>query len=410
MAEIRVRVTCHDCEPGVGELVPLGGDGKPEGAAVKIAGPARAEADATVTGVRHYHYVVPVTPQRVGANAYEMRWPDLCPASAPRILAQRIEVDAQGAIEAKQRLAHAGEEVALRAAVHPSRRPAVGAPLVLHVVDAPDRDKEPVAVELHDDGKAESGDERAGDGVYSAKYRFPDAGTFEVVCPADSTAGPLKSEAVRVGFELRHAEQLGTLDRGAPDVPGGLLGREELSDPKMLHLVNRLPEACRWRARLRDADPDGSPRLDARLTGGAKGEAGGALAGTLAHDQALDLGIDVKLPAAAEDGTSALLLEVDLEWVDGRGQVVARRGLRLPLSVAVRDWKANPKVWILSGAALAVVGFVAFRGARWLRRPRKAAPVAARPAPPAVAQAPAPVPRSFVPPRPGDEGIPEHMR
>jgi hypothetical protein len=182
-------------------------------------------------------------------------------------------------------------------------------------------------------------------------------------------------------------------------------------------------------------EPDPRLHLQTRLTGPGSGEAGPAwtLGGVLQQDQEVELGIDSKLSQPAADEahgdsapgaaphpalgkSSALLLEVELEWLDDQGQVVERRALRVPLAIATRHWTANPKPWILGGAAVVVLFVLSRILLRKVRRGRRPAqPVAeaavAVPAPAPERPREAPASRSAPPRLAGEDGgVPEHMR
>jgi hypothetical protein len=252
-------------------------------------------------------------------------------------------------------------------------------------------------------------------------------------------AGLLKPAVVRADYEFRCPDRLGSIDHGGGALQSWLGLQETLSDPRAILLVNRRPELCRWRARLlfprpdadlREGSPDDIPgtlepdprfHLSTRLIGpeGRKSrEAGWTLAGTLNSGEEVELGIESKLPRPAReaaegeqahpalDTDSAVILELELEWVDERGEVVGRRALRVPVTISTRHWLKNPKPWILGGAAL--VG-LALLGRMLVRRRRGKTLSVPAPVPTATAEPP-PAPRPYPRLAGGDEGTPEHMR
>jgi hypothetical protein len=460
-ARVRVQVAGYDSPPGQGSLRLLDAKGEPAGPPVALAEPVSSAA-ADVPGKKVHRYEATVTLPRAGKNVCEVRWPKFRTGDGPAedVLRVELPLEARGVIRAAQQVVGVNEEVLLQATIDPARRPEGSGPVVLRLIEQSDRDRE-LTVPLFDDGKPENGDERAGDGVYSAKYQFPAAGTYEVVSPEEGGPGPLKPVVVHVSYELRppdRLDRLGTIEYGGGDWLRWLGIREEVDSPGAVQLKNWRPERCRWRARLLfpkgglqgrqltarnagsvQADPTPDPRvhLDAKLTGPAagKGGPGWALSGELQKGEEVDLGVEARLPQAALDEvqgnsapgephpvlgkSSAMLLEVEMEWLDDRGQVVERRNVRLPLSVNVRPWTQNPTPWVVGIAALVAL----FVGARVLlrlfrrgRRPPEPAPAGAAAAAVTTA-APAPErPREGPPPRPaaprsaGDEDIPEHMR
>jgi hypothetical protein len=456
-ARLRVEVASYESEPGRGELRVLDEQGAPVGAAIPLIKPAASVPDPVVPGKILHRYEVKVTAPRAGTNVCEVRWPRFRAGDGPAgdALVARVSLEALGLIEAKNREVGVNEDVLIRATVGPARRPEAGSPIVLHVIDRADKERDPVRLELYDDGRADSGDERAGDGVYSARHRFPGPGTYDIVSPEGEGPGPLRAEVVHAGYEFRAPDRLGTIEYGGGDWLHWLGIHEELSDPHAIQLVNRRPERCRWRARLlfpkggleaRQAaalnldslpvspEPDPRVHLQTRLTGpsGADGGPAWALGGELQQDQEIELGIESKLSQAAADEasgasapnaaphpalgkTSAVLLELELEWLDDQGQVVGRRALRVPLAITARHWTLNPKPWILGGAvfvALFVLARILLRAARRRQRPGPVpvAEVAAHASAP-----PAERPREAAPPRPapparGGEDLPEHMR
>jgi hypothetical protein len=456
-ARVRVEVAAYDSDPGQGVLRLLSESGEPTGPPIPLNKLEASAPDPSVPGRVVHHYAVTMKPQRAGKNIYEVRWPRFRPGDGPTddVLTYSLPLEALGVIEAKHRVVGVNEDVLIRATIDPARRPEGGGPVVLHVLDRSDKDRDPVRVELYDDGKPESGDERAGDGIYSGRHRFSGPGTYDIVAPEGDGVGPLRPEVLHVNYEFRCPDRLGTLEYGSGEGLRWLGISEELSDPHVIQLINRRPERCRWRARLLfpkggaeaqqvnertvgslPSGPEADPRvhLETRLTGpgDADAEPGWTLGGVLQQDQEVELGVESKLSQAALDEayghsapgtpphpalgkTSAMLLEVELEWLDDQGQVVERRAIRTPLSVATRHWTMNPKPWILGGAFLVglfVLSRVLLRRLRGGRRaPEPAAEVAVA--------APAPVPerqRGTAPPRPapprlaGDEDLPEHMR
>ncbi|MCC6421345.1 MAG: hypothetical protein IT429_24160 [Gemmataceae bacterium] len=453
--KVHATLTCHDCDPGPGELRALDGAGNPTGPPLPVGQAERVESDPAVPGVRYYHYAIEVEPAKVGKNGYQLSWPGLCPGDPAQ--ARAVTVEAFGVIEVKHDVVSVGEEVLIHARIDPAKAPEGGS-LVLHVLDTADRAAGPVEVTLHDDGKTESGDERAGDGVCTVRHRFAGAGVYEIVYPEAGGPGPLRPRTVRADYELQPPDRLGILEYGSGDRLRWLGIREDLSDPSAARLTNRRSERLRWKARLRfpkggaeasqvternidtlpaALQPDPRHHLDARLIAeGAGNEAGKewSAGGVLVRDQTQELGFEVKLPQPALDEvygdsaagashptlgkTSAVLLEVELEWLDNNEQVVARRTMRMPVAVATRHWAMNPKPWILGG--LGVVGLVV--AARLLLRMRRRSPklepatAAAPEMLPAGPQAaprpepPAPAPRKYTLPSSGGDDLPEHMR
>jgi hypothetical protein len=458
-ARLRVEVASYDSDPGRGELRLLDEKGAPAGPAVPLAQPVASVPDPAVPGKILHRYEAKVTAPRAGTNVCEVRWPRFRAGVGPEgdALVSRVSMEALGLIEARSREVGVNEDVLIRATVGPARRPEAGSPVVLHVIDRADKERDPVRLELFDDGKADSGDERAGDGVYSARHRFPGPGVYDIVSPEGEGPGPLRAEVIHAGYEFRAPDRLGTIEYGGGDWLHWLGIHEELSDPHAIQLANRRPERCRWRARLLfpkgglearqvntlnvdslPAGPEADPRvhLQTRLTGPSGANVGPAwtLGGELQQDQEVELGVESKLSQAAADEvagasapnaaphpalgkTSAVLLELELEWLDDQGQVVGRRNLRVPLAITARHWALNPKPWILGGALLVgllVLSRVLLRAARRRQQPTGPVPVAE-----VTAHAPAPPterPREAAPPRPapprlgGGDDVPEHMR
>ncbi len=452
-AELKVKLICYDCPPDKGHLQPLDDSGKPAGPAVTLAIPGKSEADPSLPGVVYHYYAVKVTPPRVGKNAYEVRWPRFRTGEGPpeqRTLAHRVTAEALGVIEVKRRVVGVNEELTIQAKVDPTVMEA-GAPLLLHLRNRQEKDAEAIPLELFDDGKADHGDERAGDGVCSARYRFPGAGVWDVVFAGAGAPGPLRAEVVRVDYELHAADRLATIEYGDDGWLAWLGIRAEVSDPKMVQLKNHRAERCEWRARLRFADggtdlqqlkeaailalptsPDPRRHLEVRLTGPGSAKDGWALTGTLHNGEEAELGIDGKLSKEALDElagnvpagamphptlgkTSTMVLEMELEWFDDQGQSLGKRTVLAPFTVATRHWSSNPKVWILGVAALVVV-FVLLRALLRMgkRRPRLAPTTAEQVVPPVKpaspveqtrVQAPRPAPRLS-----GPDDLPEHLR
>jgi hypothetical protein len=324
---------------------------------------------------------------------------------------------------------------------------------LLHLRNRGERDAEAIPLELFDDGRSDHGDYRAGDGIYSARYRFPGVGVWDVVFPGAGAPGPLKAEVVRVDYELHAADRLPTIEYGDDGLLGWLGIRAEVSDPRMVQLKNGRAERCEWRARLRFPEggtdlqqlkeaavlalptaPDPRRHLDVRVTGPGTAKDGWALSGTLHQNEEVELGIDGKLSQPALDElagkapegaashptlgkTSTVVLEMELEWFDDQGQSLGTRTVLTPFTVATRRWTANPKVWILALAALVVL-FVLLRTLLRLgkRRPRPAPAAAEHAAPPPVQAAAPAEPAKKVAPRPapprfsGPDDLPEHMR
>jgi hypothetical protein len=457
VARVQVEVASYDSDPGRGELRLLDAGGEPTGPAVPLTRPEKSEPDPAVLGRTVHRYQVKLTVPWAGKNACAVRWPRFRPGDGPEgdALVYRLPLEALGVIEARQRVVGVNEDVLIRATVDPARRPEAGSPLVLHVLDRADPERDPARLELYDDGKAESGDERASDGVYSVRHRFPGSGVYDIVSPEGEGQAPLRAEVVHVNYEFRYPDRLGTIEYGGGDWLRWLGIHEELSDLHAIQLANKRPERCRWKARLlfpkggmeasqltpRNVDsvptstePDPRVHLQTRLTGPGAGEAGPAwtLGGVLQQDQEVELGIDSRLsqPAAEEahgdsapgatphpalGKSSSLLLEVELEWLDDQGQVVERRALRVPLAIATRHWTANPKPWILGGAAvvgLFVLSRLLLRRVRRGHRPAEPVVQAAAPVPAPIAERPreGPAPRSAPPRLAGDGDVPEHMR
>jgi hypothetical protein len=454
-AELQIELTCYDCPPDKGQVQALDEAGKPAGPVVTLAVPARSEEVPSIPGAMRYYYGVKVTPPRVGKNVYEVRWPRFREGEGPadqKTLARRVTAEALGVIEVKRRVVGVNEELTIRAKVDSSAMEA-GAPLLLHLRNRAERDAEAIPLELFDDGKADHGDERAGDGIYSARHRFPGAGVWDVVFPGEGSPGPLKAEVVRVDYELHAADRLATIEYGDDGWLGWLGIRAEVSDPKMVQLKNTRTERCEWRARLRFTEggpdpqqlkeaavlalpttPDPRRHLDVHVTGPGTAKDGWALGGTLLQNEEAELGIEGKLSQPALDElagkaaegatphptlgkTSTVVLELELEWFDDQGQSVGKRTVLAPFSIATRRWTANPKVWILGGAALVVL-FVLLRALLRLGKGRpRLAPVATEQAPPAAVKtvAPAqpakePAPRPAPPRYSGPDDVPEHLR
>jgi hypothetical protein len=455
-ALVRVEVAAHDRDPGQGMLRPLDGKGNSSGPGIPLTRPEASTPDPAVPGKIVHRYLVKAAPRSAGKNAYEVRWPRFHRGEGPAedVLKCPLTLAALGVIEVKQRVVGVNENVFIRATIDPAQRPQGDSPLVLHLLDRSDRTRDPVEVELHDTGKPEDGDERAGDGIYSARYPFTSPGTYEIVAPKGGEVGPLRPAEAHVNYEFRYPDRLGTIEYGSGDWLRWLGISEELSAAQAIQLSNRRPERCRWRARLLfpkgameahqvternvgsvPAGPEADPRvhLDARLTGPGAAEAGPGwtLGGVLQQDQEVELGVESKLSQPALDEayghsaagaaphpalgkSSALILEVELEWLDDQGQVVERRTLRAPLAVATRHWTMNPKPWILGGGFLVglyILSRVLLRRIRGGQRPTEPAPEAAAVSAPVSEQPRAAPPPRLAPPRlAGDDDLPEHMR
>jgi hypothetical protein len=402
---LQVKVACYDCAPGSGELRTLDDALNALEPAVVIDGPpVKMERDPNLPGLSWHTYQVKVTPKHAGKNRYQIHWPGLSPQDLKPV---EVSVDALGAIEVKHGILHANEETVIRATLDPRQAPASG-PVVLHAVNELDADRQPIAIELYDDGLPEHGDDRAGDGVYSAKFRFPGLGKYTLSPPAGVSLEPV---TVQVGFEFTCPNHAGVVEYGGGAVQEFFQIPKELTATRVIKLKNNLPATCRWRARVRypvmledswniaKRDPDAirtggfDPKvhLDTRLIGdaGADGrEAGWERSGVLRRDEEITLGIASALPAPAWDELdggnveagahptfnrdNGMVLEMELEWVDEDGRVLERRRVTTAFTVATRSWILNPKP---IAAALGVVGLVVFlwKGVpairrRWKRR------------------------------------------
>jgi hypothetical protein len=419
---VRVTVICHGCSVGKGELHDLDPLSPSPVVAIDTTKPVEPPQQPDTLGRTVYTFLTQVRPHRAGPNRFEVRWEQACPEKGAAWQIKPFEVDAVGVIELRpagaarsSRVVHTDEEVLLQVAIDPASSRPSPEELLLHAYRKGDKNGNPIEITLHDTGDRESGDARKGDGVFSGKHRFETVGEYEVGLPKDHQATlSVQPARVLVGFEYRHpvasAEMLYGGGAGSKMILVMMSNLESVTLKDVVSVKNQQEHDCHWKATVRfprtietsrtlkDQDVnaldladefDGRIDLDGRLKcqhcTGTVEPAGRGLHGVLKNGQELTLDLEASLSEDALskyydenssehltlDQPNGLVVELELTWLDDKGQEVARRVLRAPVSITTTSWRLYGL--IMGGVAALTMGGLGLWGYRrfqsW-RRPK----------------------------------------
>jgi hypothetical protein len=416
-----VRVSCYGCEPGQGTWRPVNAEGAASGDALPIIQLVKTEEDARIPGLKHYTYAIKVKPERAGKNPYLVTWEPFCAGNeAEKQNRATVEVNATGVIkliptQAPHReklekgtgplkekgpvpfsslpvVAFRGEKVTVEAMVDPASLPP--GDLQLQAVKPKDAAGQPVTITLQ---------YRQG-GLFVGEHQFDEAGEYLVrLAPRDDLNLELEPASVQVAFTLDASSALGTILYG-----NGSLGRGQVVRvPWAVRLVNKEGAACRWKARLRYPDSaeisrtifsqtdlasttspnyDETRHLQTNLFqdgGEEKAESDWLLSGNLDDDQTLELGIESRLPEVAVNelyerkprthptlgGTNGMVVELQLEWRNGAGELLGQRTVLWPFVVSTAD--SYLVYYLIAGGVAGLVALALFIRHLILRRRRR---------------------------------------
>lgn len=414
-AMLRIVIASYACEAGRGEATLVDADGRASGLVLSVDDSVRTitEKDVRVAALVRNEYRVPLTIPRAGRGTLRVRWSALCndasgsdSATPPDRTDRLVSFEAGGAVRVTPHMLYAGETAVFSVAVDPSALTGDRRVMNLRAVNTSEAEKAAVVLPLSDSGQPSDGDTQAGDGVYSARSAaLLQPGDYDVR-PDVATTAPVASAPARVGFELRQAGAVGTINYGGGPLARTLLGTDDkISVSDAIVVTNRRKTPCAYRVRLlfplspedgrdlsrRDLSTvptaDGfDPRihLDARLSVHAAGVTDPApareLSGSLPLDGSLSVGVAARLSDDARQHFSGLhptlgarngmLVEVRLRW-DEPGTPPLTRTILVPVSVATSPWYWRGLTALTGVAVLGTVLAWLFRRSRDRLFPRR---------------------------------------
>ncbi len=371
-----IKIKCYGLTSGIGALTAIDDPKQPE---ISLK---EAEKKVISTDETDYTFKGDYAPQRGGVSRLQLNWPKTdIKLPAVQVLSKETQIDVGGVLLVEPTMALPGETIKVKLSLTAETVKSMGGQVLLQARRVGSNDP-PIDVLLQDDGKPDSGDEKAGDGEYTGKLRCPGGkgdtavmGKYVIDWPVsapqnlplrsttsnDPSAKAVKPPMFYIGLERGGEEKLGLINYDT-----GFFGwlpsvQTTITKEGVFTLKNYGPTNCRYKItilhpstvtvsrNILNADPVAldqtkslvayDPKLHIHLNpfiGGASSSDTPVIEGELSRDDELKIALTAMLSEEANDawrnkkpheslGTvNGAIIKVELTWDTPEGEKWSR--------------------------------------------------------------------------------------